>query len=158
MEQLRNVRLEGEIRIGSGSHISYSTLRNYTIGNNCHIDSVLRMECRHSSLFGNGVMVSTVNENGGRSIPIYNELTSQIAYLMAMMRNKEAMNEELQRKVMAEAEKMRSTIGRVGDNVTILGVRFIREVNIADNVSIEGASHIENGSILEGSKMEPFSM
>ena len=153
VEQLRNVRLEGEIRIGSGSHISYSTLRNYTIGNNCHIDSVLRMECRHSSLFGNGVMVSTVNENGGRSIPIYNELTSQIAYLMAMMRNKEAMNEELQRKVMAEAEKMRSTIGRVGDNVTILGVRFIREVNIADNVSIEGASHIENGSILEGSKI-----
>ena len=153
VEQLRNVRLEGEIRIGSNSYISYSTLRNYTIGNNCHIDSVLRMECRHSSLFGNGVMVSTVNENGGRSIPIYNELTSQIAYLMAMMRNKVAMNEELQRKVMAEAEKMRSTIGRVGDNVTILGVRFIREVNIADNVSIEGASHIENGTILEGSKI-----
>ena len=153
IEQLRNVRLEGEIRIGSGSHISYSTLRNYTIGNNCHIDSVLRMECRHSSLFGNGVMVAAVNENGGRSIPIYNELTSQIAYLMAMMRNKVAMSEELQRKAMAEAEKVRSTIGSVGDNVTILGVRFIREVNIGKGVSIEGASHIENGTILESCKI-----
>ncbi|MBR4951376.1 MAG: DUF4954 family protein [Alistipes sp.] len=153
VEQLRNVRLEGEIRIGSGSHISYSTLRNYTIGNNCHIDTVLRMECRHSSLFGNGVMVAAVNENGGRSIPIYNELTSQIAYLMAMMRNKVAMSEELQRKAMAEAEKVRSTIGSVGDNVTILGVRFIREVNIGEGVSIEGASHIENGTILEGCKI-----
>ena len=153
VEQLRNVRLEGEIRIGSGSHISYSTLRNYTIGNNCHIDTVLRMECRHSSLFGNGVMVAAVNENGGRSIPIYNELTSQIAYLMAMMRNKVAMSEELQRKAMAEAEKMRSTIGSVGDNVTILGVRFIREVNIGEGVSIEGASHIENGTILECCKI-----
>ncbi|MBO5901407.1 MAG: DUF4954 family protein [Alistipes sp.] len=153
VEQLRYVRLEGEIRIGSGSYISYSTLRNYTIGNNCHIDSVLRMECRHSSLFGNGVMVSTVNENGGRSIPIYNELTSQIAYLMAMMRNKVAMSEELQRKAMAEAEKARSEIGRVGDNVTILGVRFIREVNIGNDVSIEGASHIENGTIMEGCKI-----
>lgn len=148
--QLHNARFEGEIRIGSGSHISYSTLSNYTIGNNCHIDSVLRMECRHSSLFGNGVMVSTVNENGGRSIPIYNELTSQIAYLMAMMRNKVAMSEELQRKALAEAEKVRSDIGHVGDNVTILGVRFIREVNISNNVKIEGASHIENGTILEG--------
>ncbi|MBO7307452.1 MAG: DUF4954 family protein [Alistipes sp.] len=150
VEQLCNVRLEGEIRIGSGSYISFSTLRNYTIGRNCHIDSVLRMECRHSSLFGNGVMVAAVNENGGRSIPIYNELTSQMAYLMAMMRNKVAMTEELQRKVMAEAEKMRSEIGRVGNNVTILGVRFIREVNIADNVNIEGASHLENSTILEG--------
>ena len=153
VEQLRNVRLEGEIRIGSGSYISYSTLRNYTIGNNCHIDSVLRMECRHSSLFGNGVMVSAVNENGGRSIPIYNELTSQMAYLMAMMRNKVDMSEELQRKAMAEAEKVRNTIGHVGDNVKILGVRFIREVNICNDVSIEGASHIENGTIMEGCKI-----
>ena len=147
--QLRNVRFEGDIYIGSKTYISYSTLCNYSIGCNCHIDSVLRMECRHSSLFGNGVMVSAVNENGGRSIPIYNHLTSQIAYLMAMMRNKPAMTEELKRKAMAEAEKVRSNMGNVGDDVTILGVRFIREVCIGNGVKIEGASHLENGTILD---------
>ena len=148
VEQLRNVRLEGDITIGSKSRISYSTICNYSIGANCHIDSVLRLECRHASTFGNGVMVSAVNENGGRSIPIYNELTSQIAYIMAMMRNRQEAIDELQRKVMAESERLRSTVGRIGDNVTILGVKFIREVNISDSVTIEGASHLENGTIL----------
>lgn len=147
-EQLRAVRLEGDVSIGSNSYISYSTLSNYSIGNNCRIDSVLRMECRHASTFGNGVMVSTVNENGGRSIPIYNELTSQIAYIMAMMRNRVEANKELQRKVMAESERLRSNVGRIEDDVTILGVKFIREVNIGRGTTIEGASHLENGTIL----------
>lgn len=152
-EQLRNVRFEGEIRIGSKSYISYSTIGNYTIGDNCYIDSVLRLECRHSSLFGNGVMVSAVNENGGRSIPIYNLLTSQMAYLMCMLRNKKRMYEELKRKVLTEAESLRSDTGCVGNNVKILGVRFIREVNIGNNVTIEGASHLENGTILSHSRI-----
>ena len=146
-EQLRNVRFEGDVTIGSRSLISYSKIRNYHIGDNCYIDSVLRLECRHDSTFGCGVMVSTVNENGGRSIPIYNELTSQIAYIMAMMRNRADMVEELRRKVMREAENSHSSMGRVGNNVSILGVKFIREVNIGDNTTIEGASHLENGTI-----------
>ena len=147
-EQLRGVRFEGDVTIGSKSYISYSTICNYTIGNNCHIDSVLRMECRSASTFGNGVMVSAVNENGGRSIPIYNELTSQIAYIMAMMRNRTKAVKELMSKVKAEAEKLRSEIGRIEDNVRILGVKFIREVNIHEGSTIEGASHLENGTIL----------
>ncbi|MBR5133701.1 MAG: DUF4954 family protein [Alistipes sp.] len=146
--QLRYVRLEGDIVIGSKSYISHSTICNYSIGNNCHIDSVLRMECRHASTFGNGVMVSAVNENGGRSIPIYSELTSQMAYIMAMMRNRTKASEELQRKVLAESERHRSNIARVEDRVKILGVKFIREVNIGQGTVIEGASHLENGTIL----------
>ena len=148
VEQLRDVRFEGDVTIGSKSYISHSTICNYSIGNNCHIDSVLRLECRHASTFGNGVMVSAVNENGGRSIPIYNSLTSQIAYIMAMMRNRTKTIDELQRKVAAEAERLRSSLGRVEDNVKILGVKFIREVNIAEGTTIEGASHLENGTIL----------
>ena len=60
-EQLRNVRFEGDVTIGSKSIISYSKICNYSIGDSCYIDSVLRLECRHDSLFGGGVMVSAVN-------------------------------------------------------------------------------------------------
>lgn len=147
-EQLRNVRFEGDVAIGSKTIISYSKICNYSIGDNCYIDSVLRLECRHDSLFGGGVMVSAVNENGGRSIPIYDNLTAQIAYIMTMMRNRKDVVTELERKVISEVERRRSTIGCVGNNVRILGVKFIREVNIGDNTTIEGASHLENGTIL----------
>jgi len=153
VEQLQNVRLMGEVSIGSNTTITFSTVGNYHIGDNCHIDSVLRMECRHSSTFGNGVMVSAVNENGGRSIPIYNTLTSQTAYIMTMMRNRKAVVEEMMAKVAREVEQQRSNIGTIGDRVTILGVKLIREVNIGDDTTIEGASHIENGTIMGNSRL-----
>ena len=153
VEQLQSVRLMGDVSIGSNTIITFSTIGNYHIGNDCRIDSVLRMECRHSSTFGNGVMVSAVNENGGRSIPIYNTLTSQIAYIMTMMRNRPTAIDGLMAKVAREVERQRSDIGHIGDRVTILGVKFIREVNIGSDTTIEGASHIENGTIMGNSTL-----
>ena len=153
VEQLRSVRFVGAVTIGSNTIITSSTIGNYHIGDNCHIDSVLRMECRHASTFGNGVMVSAVNENGGRSIPIYTELTAQVAYIMTMMRNRPRVVDSLKAKVLREVEACRNNMGRVGDGVTILGVKFIREVNIGSNTTIEGASHLENGTIVGGSKI-----
>ncbi|MBQ2142502.1 MAG: DUF4954 family protein, partial [Alistipes sp.] len=94
-EQLRNVRFEGRTSIGSRTRISDSTIANYAIGNDCHIDDVLRMECRHASTFGEGVGVAAVNENGGRTAIIYREMTSQIAYIMTMMRNRKEAVEQL---------------------------------------------------------------
>ena len=146
-EQLRNVRFEGNVTIGSNTKISDSTISNYHIGNNCIIDDVLRMECRHLSSFGEGVSVAAVNENGGRSALIYRDMTSQVAYLMTMMRNRPEMVSALETLVRARAEVHASTIGRVGDGSTIMGARFIREVLIEDNCTIEGSSHLENGTI-----------
>ncbi len=146
-EQLRNVRFEGDVTIGSNTKISDSTISNYHIGNNCIIDDVLRMECRHLSSFGEGVSVAAVNENGGRSALIYRDMTSQVAYLMTMMRNRPEMVSALETLVRARAEVHASTIGRVGDGSTIMGARFIREVLIEDNCTIEGSSHLENGTV-----------
>ena len=151
--QLQNVRLYGKVEIGSNTYITFSTIANYRIGNNCRIDSVLRMECRHASTFGNGVMVAAVNENGGRSIPIYTTLTAQVAYIMTMMRNRKECIESLMAKVQREVEQHRSAIGTIADRVTILGVKFIREVNIGADTTIEGCSHIENGTILGNSTL-----
>ena len=61
--QLRNVRFEGHVTIGSKSRIADSTISNYAIGSDCVIDDVLRMECRHATTFGAGVRVAAVTEN-----------------------------------------------------------------------------------------------
>jgi NDP-sugar pyrophosphorylase family protein len=148
--QLRNVHFEGNITIGSKSRIYDSTISNYAIGNNCIVDDVLRMECRRATTFGEGVRVAAVNENGGRSIVIYRELTSQVAYLMTMMRNRPAMVERLEMMIRERAESHRTTMGRVGDGSSIIGARFIREVAIEDGCSIEGTSHLENGTVGRG--------
>ena len=146
-EQLRNVRFEGRTSIGSRTRISDSTIANYNIGNDCHIDDVLRMECRHASTFGEGVGVAAVNENGGRTAVIYRELTSQIAYIMTMMRNRKEAVDQLLKMATARAEEHHSTMGVVEDGSTIMGARFIREVHIEQGATIEGASHLENGTV-----------
>ena len=146
-EQLRNVRFEGRTMIGSRTRISDSTIANYAIGDDCHIDDVLRMECRHASTFGEGVGVAAVNENGGRTAIIYREITSQIAYIMTMMRNRKEAVEQLLKMAIARAEEHRSTMGVVEDGSTIMGARFIREVHIERGATIEGASHLENGTV-----------
>lgn len=145
--QLRNVRFEGEVTIGSNTRISDSTISNYDIGRDCVIDDVLRMECRHVSSFGEGVSVAAVNENGGRTALIYRDMTAQVAYLMTMMRNRPEMVSRLIAMVAKRAEERKSTKGRVGNASTIIGARFIREVLIEENSTIEGASHLENGTV-----------
>ena len=146
-EQLRNVRFEGRTSIGSRTRISDSTIANYAIGNDCHIDDVLRMECRHASTFGEGVGVAAVNENGGRTAIIYREMTSQIAYIMTMMRNRKEAVEQLLKMATERAEEHRSDMGVVEDGSTVMGARFIREVRIERGAVIEGASHLENGTV-----------
>ena len=146
-EQLRNVRFEGAVTIGSNTRISDSTISNYEIGSGCVIDDVLRMECRLASSFGEGVGVAAVNENGGRTALIYRDMTAQVAYLMTMMRNRPEMVSRLMSLVEERAKEHTATIARVGDNSSIMGARFIREVLIEDNCTIEGASHLENGTV-----------
>jgi NDP-sugar pyrophosphorylase family protein len=148
--QLRNVRFEGHVTIGSKSRIADSTISNYAIGSGCVIDDVLRMECRHATTFGEGVRVAAVNENGGRTAVIYRELTAQMAYLMTMMRNRPAMVATLERLITERAEEHRTTQGRIGDGSTIVGARFIREVAIEEGCTIEGTSHLENGTVGAG--------
>lgn len=151
--QLRNVRLLGDIYIGSNSYISDSTIANYHIGDNCIIDSVLRMECRHRSSFGEGVEVAAVNENNGRKAIIYRELDAQTAYLMTMMRNRAEATDALLRMAKERSEAHASEIGIVEDEVSIMGVRFIREVKIEHGAHIEGASLLENGTVGANSRI-----
>ena len=146
-EQLRNVRFEGRTSIGSRTRISDSTIANYSIGSDCCIDDVLRMECRHATTFGEGVGVAAVNENGGRTAIIYREITSQIAYIMTMMRNRNEAVQRLLNMATERAEEHRSTMGVVEDGSTVMGARFIREVYIERGATIEGASHLENGTV-----------
>ena len=152
-KQLRAVRFEGDIAIGSRTRIYDSSIANYHIGEDCYIDDVLRMECRHRSSFGEGVGVSAVNENGGRTAYLYRDLTAQTAYLMTMMRNRPEAVERIIAMIKERAEEHASTIAKVGRGTTIIGSRFIREVNIEEDVTIEGVSHLENGTVGRGSLM-----
>ncbi len=147
-EQLSCAHFAGRVEIGEGVKISRSYVSNYTIGEGSVIEDVTRLECRKESTFGNGVSVATVNENGGRAVKIYDELRAQTAYIWAMYRHEEAMCEAIERMVDRYTEGKRSAMGRIGKRCRIVGCGLLREVDIRDEVVIEGASKVECATVM----------
>ena len=148
--QLSGCRLEGRVQIGRGARLRRCTIRNYRIGEEALIEGVTALECRRESSFGNGVRVAAINENGGRTVRIYDRLTAQTAYILAVYRYRPEAVEAIERMIERYAAERRDTLGTVGPHARITGARFIREVNIGKGATIDGASLLENGTVCAG--------
>lgn len=124
-----------------------SYIANYEIGNNVLIDNVDIIAVNGESSFGNGVSVDVINEGGGRDIPIFNQLSAQVAYLLALYRHKTVLIDELKRMIEKYTSSITSTVGKIGDDVKILNTNTIKDVCIGDGASIKSVSKLINGSI-----------
>ncbi|MCM1150751.1 MAG: DUF4954 family protein [Alistipes sp.] len=151
--QLERSRLEGRVEIGPGASIRRSRVKNYRLGARTLVEDVTALECRRRSLFGNGVRVATINECGGRTVAIYDRLSAQVAYLMALYRHRPQLIAALEKMIAAHAEKRASEIGETGCDCRIVGARFVREVRLGDGAEIDGASILENGTLCAGAKI-----
>lgn len=148
--QLSGCRLEGRIFIGRGAQLRHSTIRNYRIEEEALIEGVTALECRHESSFGNGVEIAAINENGGRTVRIYDRITAQTAYILALYRHRSEAVHAIERMIEGYTAEHRDSIGTVGPHARIIGARFIREVNIGEGAMIDGASLLENGTVCAG--------
>ena len=122
-------------------------IANYNIGDNTFIENVdiILTDC-HSS-FGNGVEVAVLNETGGREVMIYDRLSAQTAYVMALYRHRPQMVEKLRETIGRYVSGISSSVGSIGSDVVIADAGYIKNVRIGDFCKIEGASRLKNGSI-----------
>lgn len=155
--------LPGGMRKHSG--IYYATLHNVTVGDDCCIENVKNYIANYNigrgtfienvdiiladgqSSFGNGVEVSTLNETGGREVIIYDSLSAQAAYIMAMYRHRPEMIARLKSMVKSYVASVTSSVGHIGEDVVIADSGYIKNVRIGDCCQMEGASRLKNGSI-----------
>ena len=155
--------LAGGIRKHSGLY--HTTLHNVTVGDDCCIENVknyiANYEIGHDtfienvdiiltdgvSSFGNGVEVSVLNETGGREVMIFDRLTAQTAYVMALYRHRPEMIARLREMVGRYVEGISSSVGTIGSNVVIVDSGYIKNVKVGDHCEIAGASRLKNGSI-----------
>lgn len=122
-------------------------IANYKIGNNARIQNIHHLYVEGESSFGNGVEAAVLNETGGREVMIHNKLSAHFAYIFSFYRHRPALIEKLQDMVRTYAANQTSTIGTIGNNVTIVNAGAIKNVNIGDCAVVEGARHLENGTI-----------
>ena len=160
---------EGEFRLAGGvckhAGLSYVTLHNVTIGDNCFIENVKNYIANYEigesvfienvdiiltdkkSRFGNGVEVSVLNETGGREVMIHDRLSAHQAYIMALYRHRPLLIERMKALIEAYAEAHASETGTIGNRVSIVNSGYIKNVRIGDCCEIEGAGRLKNGTI-----------
>lgn len=122
-------------------------IANYTIGDDTFIQNVNLIVTENRSSFGNGVSVSVLNETGGREVPIFNELSAHLAYIIALYRHFPRLNEKLKQMIECYTAEVSSETGTIGQGVTIVNTSTICNMYIGDYATIDGASRLKNGSI-----------
>lgn len=122
-------------------------IANYDIHENTVIKHVSQIAVEGSSSFGNGTQVTVINEVTGRQIPIYDHLSAHIAYIIALYRNRPKVIENLNQMVSKYTDSVMSTRGTIASNSTIINCGTLKNVKIGPNAILDGASHLENGTI-----------
>lgn len=125
----------------------HNYIANYRIGDNTCIENVNAILVDGRTTFGNGVRVPVMNEGGGREIPIFNELSASLAYILTLYRHRPKMIHELERQIDAYAEAQAAEIGEIGSHVRILNCGSIKNVKIGDYAELTGVSRLKNGTI-----------
>ncbi len=159
----KEFELAGGIRKHSG--IFNATLHNVTVGDDCCIENVKNYIANYeigdgtfienvdiiltdgTSSFGNGVEVSVLNETGGREVMIYDRLSAQQAYIMALYRHRPELVSEMRKMIGRYVSSVSSGTGHIGRNVTIVDSGYIKNVKIGDCCKIEGTARLKNGSL-----------
>ena len=92
-------------------------IANYRIGSDCFIQNVNLILTEGESCFGNNTEVSVLNETGGREVPIYNRLSAQLAYIIAMYRHRPDLIARLREMIEAYSLAQKSCYGKIGNGV-----------------------------------------
>lgn len=171
---IRNILFQGSVNIGSfnesesqqnslglyqssisdctlGDNVcisNVSLLKSYDIEDNVTIRNVGTLEVDGPSSFGNGTEIEVLNEGGGRTIKIYDGLTAQIAYLLAVYRDRPDMIKQLSALIEGYVNTCISSKGKIGTNASIINCQTLTNIKVGSYASIEGANRLDNGSIV----------
>jgi len=130
--------------IGNNVYINEvkSYIANYRIEDDVVIENVDLLAVDAQTSFGNGTDVAVINEAGGREIPIYDHLSAQLAYVIALYRHRPKVIEKLRQMIGEYVKSISSSMGLVGR-----AARIIKNVRIGPAATIEAANRLDNGSI-----------
>jgi len=122
-------------------------IANYRIEDRCVIKNCGKIHTQGISSFGNGTEVAVLNETGGRSVKIWDRLSAQEAYIIALYRHRNVAIKLLERMVEDYTSLIASETGTIGHNSRIFNCSTIRNVRFGPFSHIEGAMTLNDGSV-----------
>jgi hypothetical protein len=128
-------------------HNVRSYIANYRIEEGVVIHNVTTVAVDGESTFGNGIKVEAVNEDGGRAIPVYDYLSTHMAYIMTLYRHRPKVVSALKKMVEEYAGSVKSSTGVIGAQSKVINCNTVLNVKIGQSTIIDGAKKLQNGSI-----------
>ena len=149
---LRNVTVGDDCLIEKvGNYIN-----NYTIGNDCLISNISVMETTEGASYGEGNLISVLNEVGDGNVILFHDLNSQFAAFMVKHFNNKDLKNAIRRLVSEEIARTNPERGTIGNKVKIINTREITNTIIQDDCEISGASKLSDCTILSSENASVF--
>ena len=141
---LRNVTVGNDCLIEKvGNYIN-----NYTIGDDCLISNISVMETTEGASYGEGNLISVLNEVGDGNVILFHDLNSQFAAFMVKHFNDKDLKNAIRRLASEEIARTNPERGTIGNNVKIVNTKEITNTVIQDDCEISGASRLSDCTIL----------
>jgi len=137
-----NCEIAGNVFISEVKNLS-----NYIIEGNVAISNVGSLFVTGESTFGNGTEIEILNEGGGRELPLFDKLSSQIAYLTVLYRHDRDFTDKVLGLIRNYCDAKRSVVARIQSGARIRDSLIIRNVYIGNYAVVSGATLLEEGTI-----------
>ena len=123
-------------------------INNYTIGNDCYISNICTLETTDDATYGEGSVISVLNEMGDGNVTLFRELNSQVAAFMVKHFNDKALRQTLHQMIEDELRVGRPDRGLIGNNVKIVNTKDITNTIVKGDCEISGAARLSECTIM----------
>ena len=141
---LRNVTIGDDCLIENVGNF----INNYTIGDDCYISNISTMETTEGATYGEGNLVSVLNEVGEGNVILFSDLNSQLAAFMVKHFSDKELKEKIRLLIKSDIDTKMQERGQIGNNVKIINTKEITNCVINDFCEVSGASRLSDCTLL----------
>ena len=123
-------------------------INNYTIGDDCYISNISTMETTEGASFGEGHLISVLNEMGDGNVVLFHDLNSQLAAFMVKYFKDKQLKDAITRLINEEIRFTQPDRGTIGNGVKIINSKEITNTVIKEDCEINGAARLSDCTIL----------
>ena len=141
---LRNVTIGDDCLIENvGNYVN-----NYTIGDDCYISNISTLETTEGATYGEGNLVSVLNEVGEGNVILFSDLNSQLAAFMVKHFSDKELKEKIRQLIKTDIDNKMPERGQIGNNVKIVNTKEITNCIINDFCEVNGAARLSDCTLL----------
>lgn len=123
-------------------------INNYNIGDDCYISNISTMETTEGATYGEGNLVSVLNEVGEGNVILFSDLNSQLAAFMVKHFSDKELKEKIRQLIKTDIDNKMPERGQIGNNVKIVNTKEITNCVINDFCEVNGASRLSDCTLL----------